>query len=72
MQGYGTMALEAVEQLEGTGNRLDQLIYYTSRVDLSREYKVFANIYKVIVQSLPIVESNIADCLYKSAVAWRS
>ncbi|OZV11088.1 diaminopropionate ammonia-lyase [Tissierella sp. P1] len=71
MQGYGTMALEAVEQLEELGVTRPTHIFIQAGVGslAAGVQGVFANIYEDRCPITTIVEANIADCLYKSAVA---
>jgi diaminopropionate ammonia-lyase len=71
MQGYGTMALEAVEQLEELGVTRPTHIFIQAGVGslAAGVQGVFANIYQDNCPITTIVEANIADCLYKSAVA---
>lgn len=71
MQGYGTMALEAVEQLEELGVTRPTHIFIQAGVGslAAGVQGVFANIYEDRCPITTIVEANIADCLYKSAAA---
>ena len=71
MQGYGTMALEAVEQLKELGIERPTHIFLQAGVGslAAGVQGVFANIYKDNCPTTTIVESNLADCLYRSAVA---
>lgn len=71
MQGYGTMALEAIEQLNELGvNRPTHIFIQAGVGSLAAGVQgVFASIYKDDCPTTTIVESNLADCLYRSAVA---
>lgn len=71
MQGYGTMALEAIEQLEELGVDRPTHIFVQAGVgSLSAAVQgVFASFYREECPITTIVEANIADCLYRSAVA---
>lgn len=71
MQGYGTMALEAIEQLKELGVDRPTHIFIQAGVGslAAGVQGVFASIYEEKCPITTIVESNLADCLYKSAVA---
>ena len=71
MQGYGTMALEAIEQLEEYGVKRPTHIFIQAGVgSLAGGIQgVFANIYKDKCPITTVVEANLADCYYKSAIA---
>ncbi len=71
MQGYGTMALEAIEQLKSLGVDRPTHIFVQAGVGslAAAVQGVFASIYKEKCPTTTIVEANIADCLYRSAVA---
>lgn len=71
MQGYGTMALEAIEQLEELGVDRPTHIFVQAGVGslAAAVQGVFASIYGKDCPTTTIVEANIADCLYRSAVA---
>ena len=71
MQGYGTMALEAIEQLKEKGVDRPTHIFLQAGVGslAAGVQGVFASIYEADCPITTIVESNLADCLYKSAVA---
>lgn len=71
MQGYGTMALEAIDQLKDLGVERPTHIFVQAGVGslASAVQGVFASIYKGDCPITTIVEANIADCLYRSAVA---
>lgn len=70
MQGYGTMALEAIEQLKSYGIEEPTHVFVQAGVGslAGGVQGVLVNAYKNIPKTV-IVESNLADCLYKSAVA---
>lgn len=71
MQGYGTMALEAIDQLQEKGIDRPTHIFIQAGVGslAAGVQGVFASIYENNCPITTIVESNLADCLYKSAVA---
>jgi diaminopropionate ammonia-lyase len=71
MQGYGTMALEAIEQLKEIGVDRPTHIFVQAGVGslAAAVQGVFASIYKENCPITTIVEANIADCFYQSAVA---
>lgn len=71
MQGYGTMALEAIEQLNEKGIDKPTHIFVQAGVGslAAAVQGVFASIYEKDCPTTTIVEANIADCLYRSAVA---
>lgn len=70
MQGYGTMALEASEQLENLGvNRPTHVIVQAGVGSLAGAVQgYFTNRYPENPPTTIIVEAGIADCLYRSAV----
>ena len=70
MQGYGTMALEAIEQLKEYGVDEPTHVFVQAGVGslAGGVQGVLVNAYKNLPTTV-IVESNLADCLYKSAVA---
>lgn len=70
MQGYGTMALEAIEQLKELGIDRPTHIFIQAGVGslAAGVQGVFASIYKDNCPTTTVVEANIADCLYRSAV----
>ena len=70
MQGYGTMALEAVDQLKGYGVDKPTHVFVQAGVGslAGGVQGVVVNAFGPEVKTV-IVESNLADCLYKSAVA---
>ncbi len=71
MQGYGTMVLEAVEQLKDLGVERPTHVFVQAGVGslAAAVQGITANIYKGNRPITTIVESNLADCIYKSAVA---
>ena len=70
MQGYGTMALEAREQLEKLGVDRPTHIFIQAGVgSLARAVQgFFASVYKDNVPITVVVEPDLADCYYRSAV----
>ena len=70
MQGYGTMALEASEQLRGYGIEKPTHVFVQAGVGslAGGVQGVVENLYGPGVKTV-IVEANLADCLYRSAVA---
>ena len=71
MQGYGTMALESLEQLKNKGVDRPTHIFVQAGVGslAGAVQGFFASEYGEDCPKTIIVESNLADCLYKSAVA---
>ena len=71
MQGYGTMALEAIEQLKSCGVERPTHIFVQAGVGslAAAVQGVFASIYGKDCPITVIAESDLADCLYKSAKA---
>ncbi|UUV17264.1 diaminopropionate ammonia-lyase [Fusobacteria bacterium ZRK30] len=71
MQGYGTMALESIEQLKEKKIEKPTHIFLQAGVGslAGAVQGVFASIYGDDCPTTVIVESNLADCLYKSAKA---
>ena len=71
MQGYGTMAMEAAEQLEAAGVRRPTHIFVQAGVGslAGAVQGFFANLFPDNCPTTVIVEANQADCLYKSAAA---
>lgn len=71
MQGYGTMALEASEQLEAAGVARPTHIFVQAGVGslAGAVQGFFANMFPDNCPTTVIVEANQADCLYKSAAA---
>lgn len=70
MQGYGTMALEAVEQLKKDGVEKPTHVFVQAGVGslAGGVQGVVVNAFGADVKTV-VVEANLADCLYKSAVA---
>ncbi len=70
MQGYGTMALEAVEQLKELGVSRPTHIFVQAGVGslAGAVQGFFANYYPDNVPVTTVVEAAVADCLYRSAV----
>ncbi|MEW8956223.1 diaminopropionate ammonia-lyase [Clostridium sp.] len=71
MQGYGTMALEALEQLKEYGVDRPTHIFVQAGVGslAGAVQGVFASVYKDNCPTTVVVEAEEAACLYKSAVA---
>lgn len=71
MQGYGTMALEALDQLKGYGVDRPTHIFVQAGVGslAGAVQGFFASAYKENCPITTIVEASEAACLYKSAVA---
>ena len=71
MQGYGTMAIEAMEQLSGYGVQRPTHIFVQAGVgSLAGAIQgVFASEFKGNCPITTVVESDLADCYYKSAIA---
>ncbi|MGL4307371.1 MAG: diaminopropionate ammonia-lyase [Cetobacterium sp.] len=71
MQGYGTMALEAIEQLKKYDVDRPTHIFLQAGVgSLAGAIQgVFASIYGEKCPITVIAESDLADCIYKSALA---
>lgn len=71
MQGYGTMALEASEQLEKSGGKTPTHIFIQAGVgSLAGAIQgFFAAKYKENPPIVTVVESDLADCLYRSALS---
>jgi len=71
MQGYGTMALEVIDQLKN--NNIDRPTHIFLQAGVGSFagaiQGVFASIYGDNCPITIIVESNLADCLYESAKA---
>jgi diaminopropionate ammonia-lyase len=69
MQGYGTMALEAAEQLADLGVQRPTHIFVQAGVGslAGAVQGFFANRYPDNVPVTTVVEAGIADCLYRSA-----
>ncbi|MCD8351870.1 MAG: diaminopropionate ammonia-lyase [Planctomycetaceae bacterium] len=70
MQGYGTMALEAAEQLADYGVKRPTHIFVQAGVGslAGAVQGFFANYYPDNVPTTTVVEAAAADCLYRSAV----
>lgn len=70
MQGYGTMALEASKQLEAAGNKRPTHVFVQAGVGSLAGAVVgyFANLYPDNPPIMVVVEAQVADCLYKSAI----
>ncbi|MEG0136254.1 MAG: diaminopropionate ammonia-lyase [Cetobacterium sp.] len=71
MQGYGTMVLESIEQLRSKGIDKPTHIFIQAGVGslAGAVQGVFSTIYGKDCPKVVVVESNLADCLYKSALA---
>jgi diaminopropionate ammonia-lyase len=71
MQGYGTMALESLDQLKNTGIDRPTHIFVQAGVGslAGAVQGFFAAEFGEDCPKTVIVESNLADCLYKSAEA---
>lgn len=71
MQGYGTMAMEAKEQLEEAGvNRPTHVFVQAGVGSLAGAVQgYFTNKYPDNPPIVVVVEADVADCLYKGAVA---
>ena len=71
MQGYGTMALEAREQLEEAGAGKPTHIFLQAGVGsmAAAVQGYFKSVYGKDCPATVVVEADQADCLYKSAVA---
>ena len=65
MQGYATMAYEAIEQLDG---EVPTHVFLQAGVG-SLAGGVIANYYKDKKPTIVVVEPNAADCIYKTAAA---
>ena len=70
MQGYGTMALEAMEQLKALGVERPTHIFVQAGVGsfAGAIQGFFANLFPDNCPVTTVVEAQIADCLYRSAV----
>lgn len=70
MQGYGTMALEASKQLAEAGNKRPTHVFVQAGVGSLAGAVVgyFANLYLDNPPKMIVVEAQVADCLYKSAI----
>lgn len=71
MQGYGTMATEAAEQLKEAGCERPTHIFIQAGVGslAGAVQGYFANLFPDNPPIVTVVEAQVADCLYKSAVA---
>lgn len=69
MQGYGTMAMEAVEQLKGYGVERPTHIFVQAGVGslAGAVQGFFANYYPDNTPVTTVVEAQVADCIYRSA-----
>lgn len=69
MQGYGTLAMEASQQLEEDGSRPTHIFIQAGVGSLAGAViGYFANLYKENPPIMVVVEAGAADCLYRSAV----
>lgn len=70
MQGYGTLATEAAEQLRADGISRPSHIFIQAGVGSLAGAVIgyFANLYKDNPPVMVVVEAKAADCLYRSAV----
>ena len=71
MQGYGTMASEAAEQLKALGCERPTHIFIQAGVGslAGAVQGYFSNLFPENPPIVTVVEAQVADCLYKSAVA---
>jgi diaminopropionate ammonia-lyase len=71
MQGYGTMAMEASEQLEEAGTDCPTHVFVQAGVGslAGAVQGYFANKYPTNPPKVVVVEADVAACLYKGAVA---
>lgn len=71
MQGYGTMAMEASEQLKDAGTERPTHIFVQAGVGslAGAVQGYFANLFPDSCPTTVIMEAQSADCLYKGAVA---
>jgi diaminopropionate ammonia-lyase len=71
MQGYGTMAMEAAEQLQKAGHRRPTHIFVQAGVGslAGAVTGFFANLFPDEPPKVVIVEADTAACLYKGAMA---
>ncbi|WP_265457219.1 diaminopropionate ammonia-lyase [Enterococcus sp. HY326] len=69
MQGYGTMSLEAAQQLQATGVQRPTHIFVQAGVGSLAGAVIgyFANLYQDNPPIMTVVEAQAADCLYQSA-----
>ena len=70
MQGYGTMALEASKQLAEAGNKRPTHVFVQAGVGSLAGAVIgyFANLYPDNPPKMVVVEAQVADCLYESAI----
>lgn len=69
MQGYGTLAMEADQQLEADGCRPTHIFIQAGVGSLAGAViGYFANRFKENPPVMVVVEANAADCLYRSAM----
>ena len=69
MQGYGTLAMEASQQLEEDGSRPTHIFIQAGVGSLAGAViGYFANLYKENPPIMVVVEAGAADCLYRSAM----
>lgn len=71
MQGYGTMAREAAEQLQALGvDRPTHVLVQAGVGSLAGAVVgYYANLYRDAPPKMVVMEADAADCLYKSALA---
>ncbi|MBK5240264.1 diaminopropionate ammonia-lyase [Clostridium sp.] len=71
MQGYGTMAMEANEQLKSDSSSAPTHIFIQAGVGslAGAVQGYFANAYPENPPTVVVVESNLADCIFRSAKA---
>ena len=71
MQGYGTMASEASEQLKAAGVQRPTHIFVQAGVGslAGAVQGYFANLYPGCCPTTVVMEAQVADCLYRSAAA---
>lgn len=70
MQGYGTMALEASEQLQKAGVERPTHVFVQAGVGSLAGAVIgyFSNLYPDNPPVMTVIEAQAADCLYKSAI----
>lgn len=69
MQGYGTLAIEADQQLESAGSHPTHIFVQAGVGSLAGAViGYFANRFKEHPPVMVVVEANAADCLYRSAM----
>ena len=71
MQGYGTMAMEAGDQLKDLGTECPTHVFVQAGVGslAGAVQGYFANMYPENPPTVVVVEADVAACLYKGAVA---